>query len=104
MNNHIEVPVRHYFPPDGQFNQEHVLIEFDKQMQKNLDYIHDLGLRFTAELIAGNMINICLENDDFDYVFELVVNTATWPLKIAEIIKEFDAEEYLKYKEEWEES
>jgi hypothetical protein len=62
--------------------------------QSRLDLITETGLFFTAELMSPGMINVCLDDGEFDYKFEVLPNDERLHQGMLAIIATFDVDDY----------
>lgn len=94
----LYVPATECRRPDGRRINDFMKIPFaytEKRVQQ-LKLIEDEGLFFTIELIPGNLVNVCLDDQDFDFRNELTPNDWSIFAVLLEIIDNFDVEAYRK--------
>lgn len=99
-NTTLRVPARMYKRPNGSWEEGNIDIPgaLTEHRASQLKTILDEELFFTMEYMPiGNMVNICLDDGDFDYRFELVSNTDAKVFEsVLSIIDNFDVEAYRK--------
>lgn len=95
----LEVPAVQFLRPDARQNPGFIDVPHTPERAEKLKEIQKHDLRFTLELMMGNMVNICLDNPamGFDYKFELAHNGPEYVEKVCEIIDNFTTEDYLDF-------
>lgn len=68
------------------------------KIEENLVLLGKYNITITAEQIPGNLVNVCLDDGDFDYKFELFPNDKALLVGITELVLNFDEADYLKAK------
>lgn len=89
----FNVPFTIYKRPYGATRLDYMQIPNQAGMQEKMHEIEQLGLRFTLEDVGG-ALNICLEDDFFDYRCEITSEGPHILTKVASIIMDFDAEDF----------
>lgn len=94
----MTVTVRHYYRPNGRHQDEETDLPDDcapfyEAMQK-------FGCRLTAEAM-GNLVSICIEDDEQDFDLDITVNGPEVQLGYAKMLKRFTIERAQKMRRQW---
>jgi hypothetical protein len=93
-NDTLFVPTRQYFRPNGHSVMGHLIIPDARTPARcaQLEWIANEHIEFTIEVFP-NTVNICMDDGEFDYKFEVVppenVND-----KVLEMIDSFNVQDY----------
>jgi len=68
----MEVKVTQFIRPNGR--QEEITAEVDDALQPKVEAIIKAGLRFTAEVLPGGKVSLCIENSEEDLAIEIADN------------------------------
>jgi hypothetical protein len=90
----LQVPVKEYFRPDGRSEAKEITIPdgWTEQRAAALGLLNDEEIDLTVERFPA-MVNICLDDGDFDYKYE-VVPPHKVDATILRLLDEFDLEDY----------
>lgn len=95
----FNIPAVRYHRPDGMREPGKVRVDVDQvtydKLTENLKVMGERNIEVTLELM-GPMVNVCLDDDNFDYKFELFPHNETLPDKIKDLVLNFDLDDYLK--------
>jgi hypothetical protein len=69
----MEVKLTQFIRPNGR--QEEITAEVDDALRPQVEAIIKAGLRFTAEVIPGGNVSLCIENDEEDLAIEIARNS-----------------------------
>ena len=78
------VPFTQYIRPNGKIRA--VLFPTTAEVQKKANEINDAGFLLTVEDIGNSLVNVCICDDDRDYVNEVKQNNSTLPAQIDNMI------------------
>ena len=99
MGTHI--PVVQYMRPNGRKQQGSIVVpeEFrTDQLKEKLALLAKHGIAITQEDVGGNQANVCLDDGDHDYKFELFSLDENYGKKVMQLVLDFDEADYLKAK------
>lgn len=99
------IPVMLCIRPNGRRQPDTMLVpekyrtdEYWPKIEENLVLLGKYGIDITAEQIGGNQVNVCLDDGDFDYKFEIFPGSEKLLEGITELVLNFDEQDYLKAK------
>jgi hypothetical protein len=93
----LYVTMRRYFPPNG-YSEVGQLIIPDARNTARLAQLYLIakeGIEFTMEVLNGGMVNLCMDDGEFDYQYAVVTPTYV-NAKVLELIDSFNIEDYHK--------
>lgn len=100
------IPVTLYIRPNGGRTRDELLVSEEyasdeewAKVEENLVLFGKYGITVTAEEVGGHQINVCLDDGDFDYKFELFPGNDKLITGIVGLVRDFDEQDYLKAKE-----
>jgi hypothetical protein len=90
----LQVPVKEYFRPNGRSEAKEITIPdgWTEQRAAALNALNDEEIDLTVERFPA-MVNICLDDGDFDYRYE-VVPLDQLHATILRLLDEFDVKDY----------
>jgi len=68
----MTLTVTQFLRPDGR--QETFTVEVNDALRQHVEAIRAAGLRFTAEVVPGNLVSLCIESPEEDVAIELATN------------------------------
>lgn len=89
----FNLPAVRYIRPDGMRDEGAITIPYDEEVATRSRQMQRLGIEVTLELMHG-MVNVCLDDGEFDFKFELFPNGPKLVEGISSLVKNFDPEEY----------
>jgi hypothetical protein len=95
------IPVVQYMRPRGLKHEGFIVVpeEFQTdQLKEKLALLVKHGIRITQEDVGCNQVNVCLDDGDHDYKFELFSFDGDYGKKVMQLVLDFDEADYLKAK------
>lgn len=97
---YLVVPVRRYVRPNGTVHREEFYIGWTSQLEQNLDAMLVAGYHVTLEAVAENSLNVCVEDDERDFEYQIVKNDSREPVEVVtSFIGDYDAARYQHIKD-----
>lgn len=90
------IPGIRYHRPNARREEGHFELPTVDNLQAKFNEIDEAHIEITAELMVGNVVNVCFDNGDFDYKFFLWGNDPELVEGLTKAILEFDADDYAK--------
>jgi hypothetical protein len=94
----LRVPCRKYWKPHGRSQNGWLIIPdgYSPERQLMLDVIAHEGIWFTIEDMDFYMVNLCMDDGTFDYVYQ-VIGTDKVNDAVLKLIDEFDVHRYRQH-------
>lgn len=93
------IPVVEYKRPDGR--QVETTLQFEagdetvaKRLADKLELLRQHDITITIEGVMGGLINVCLDDRNIDYEFELFPDDGEFSNRVAELVLTFDEKKY----------
>lgn len=98
----MKIPVSEYVKPTGFREVIYLPVECADQAQADklaaqLDRLHQHGINVTGEVVSEHMCNVCLDDGEFDYKFELFGQDG-FADRVRDLVLDFDEADYLSAK------
>lgn len=108
MTVRVIIPMSEYVKPNGFREVVYLPAECANQAQAdkftaNLALLHKHHIDVTGEIVSEHMCNVCLDDGDFDYKFELF-EVDGFVDKVRDLVLDFDEADYLRAKSFWQDS
>lgn len=91
----IKIPAVEYVRPNGVRNLGGWLAPYSDELRDKIKELIDCNIEITVELVFGNMVNVCFDDGDFDYKYELIPNDSELVGHVTDLVLAFDKEDYL---------
>lgn len=97
------IPVVEYVRPSGRkvrggnvVPEEYMAPEKFAVLEAKLAEMDNEGITITVEDVGNRQRNVCLDNGEFDYKYELFRFDEEYDKKVAELVMNFDVHDYRK--------
>jgi hypothetical protein len=91
----LYVPMRQFFRPNGESKKGQLMIPGARTPARlsQLEWIANENIEFTIEVLNGGMVNLCMDDGEFDFAYA-VVTPANVNIKVLVFIDTFSVEDY----------
>lgn len=90
----MSIPVVHFIRPDGARRAGELRVPASEVLSRRLQEMAALGIEITMEVMDLRTVNVCFDDGDFDFRFELIPNDVELPGAVAAMVAEFDANKF----------